>query len=58
MESDADSALKYLQSARQLRHVAADIKDAKSKRIVLDAAEHYEQLAAALTTMPQPKISN
>ena len=58
MKSDADSALRYLQSAQQLRDVAEGIEDAKSRQIVLDAAEHYEQLAAALTTMSQPKMSN
>lgn len=58
MKRDADSALKYLQSAQQLRDIAVGIKDRKSQQIILEAAEHYEELAAALTTIPQPKHRN
>jgi hypothetical protein len=58
MESDADMVLRYLKSAQQLLDVAAGIKDAKSRQIIVEAAEHYEQLAAELTTIPQRKNSN
>jgi len=58
MKHNADSALEYLQSAQQLRDIAAGIEDRKSRQIILETAEHYEELAAALTTIPQPKHPN
>ena len=57
MESDADRAVRYRQHAEALRKVAATIRDVKSRQLVVEAAEHYEQLVAALTTVPQPQNS-
>jgi hypothetical protein len=58
MESDADRALRYRQHAEALRKVAATILDLKSQQAIIEAAQHYERLAAALTATPQPTNSN
>jgi hypothetical protein len=49
METDADKALRYLERAQQLRKVAAAIKDEKSRQVILEAAQHYEEMAAQQT---------
>ena len=58
MESDTDRALRYREHAEALRKVAATILDLKSQQAVIEAAQHYERLAAALATTVQPKNSN
>ena len=58
MESDADRALRYRQHSEALRKVAASIRDLKSQQAVIEAAQHYERLAAEFATISQSNNSN
>jgi hypothetical protein len=55
-ETDAEKALRYLEHARGLVKVAATIKDEESQQLVVEAAQHYERLAAALTATPSSML--
>lgn len=50
--------LKYLACAEELHKIAKTMKDVKSQQAIVEAAQYYERMAAALSTMPQRQNSN
>ena len=48
MREKAITAEKYLERAAELRAVAGQIADAHNRRMLIDAAESYEQMAGRL----------